>query len=72
MMKPPTTFMKNGHVFAIILNGKEGHNLPQEVKEFCALTIARNSEKHKDAAESIIAHGLARDAAEADELLREA
>lgn len=70
-MKPPTTFTKNGSHIVTIMSAKDGASLTQDKKEFCAFSIARNSPKHKDAIESIIAHGLARDAAEADELIRE-
>ncbi len=65
----PTTFTRHRMHVVTILSPAHGSTLPGHIKEFCALSLARNSRTHAEAVERIIAHGLARDAAEADELI---
>jgi hypothetical protein len=68
-MNPPTTFTRRGSHVVTILTAKDGEAMSQENKEYCALTLAHRSAKHSDAINSIIAHGLARNPAEADALI---
>lgn len=68
-MKPPNTFTKNGDFLARIETAKDGACLPPTTKETIAFILARKHKKHRGAIESIIEHGLADNAADADALI---
>ncbi len=72
MIKPPTTFTQRGRLIATVMDKKSGRQLPLDLREHIALILAMRHQTHREAVESILAHGLAMDAAEADALIRSA
>lgn len=72
VMNPPTTFhRRNPEQVLRVLSQQHGRGLPRSTQGWCAVALARNSVKHAAAMQSIIAHGFAKDEADADELIRE-
>ncbi len=71
-MGGPTTFKRHGRHFVTIMDAKHGRTLTEAQTQYCALTLAMHYGKHSEAVASIVAHGLAVDAAEADDLIYQA
>ncbi len=68
-LHPPTIFKKRGqHIVTI---EKAGQALTQDQRAFCAATLAHNSNTHAEALEAIYHHGLADNAADADQLIQD-
>lgn len=70
-LSPPTTFTHRGKVIATVLSKAQGSELPPDLRAHCAFLLAVRLAKHSDAIKAIIAHGLAKDMAEADGLIAE-